>query len=46
MTKKEYSPFPKSQGQEPFYQIQFSVISRTLIVGGSICILQLHPTGM
>ena len=36
MTIKEYFTFPKSLGQEPHHQMQFSVISQILIVGGSL----------
>ena len=32
---KEYSTFPNIVGLEPHYQMQFNVIPRTLILGGS-----------
>ena len=33
MAMKEYTKFPKALGLEPHHQIQFSVKSRTFIVG-------------
>ena len=40
MPMKEYSPFSKASGLEAHYQMQFSVISKTLVGAGVLILMQ------